>query len=128
MNLREQAEADLAVTLEDTEHGFGLPVELISPHTGTRYPVSGQVLYDSQGVTDAGLPIVIHRPVVTVRRSSLPEVPASGTKPSWACRIPNAPDPGAPLETYLVEEAQQTGGSLGFIRLYLTRGQQEATP
>jgi hypothetical protein len=32
MNLREQAEKDLAITLEDNATGFGWPIKIIDPH------------------------------------------------------------------------------------------------
>jgi hypothetical protein len=41
MNLVDQAEIDLAITLEDAENGFGVPVVLIDPF-GTVYSLSGQ--------------------------------------------------------------------------------------
>ena len=123
MNLREQAEADLAVSLEDQTAGFGLPVELIGPD-GTRYTgLVGQVLYDTTEVNqETGAPLIVHNPVVTLRRSSLTVVPVNGE--DWACRIPITPSTTAALATFMVEQVSEDGGSIGFIRLYLTRAAQ----
>ena len=122
MGLRALAEADLAVTLEDADNGFGLPIELISPD-GERQTVNGQVLYDSVVSDEAGAQTVIHKPVVTVRRSSLTRVPLPTDSPRWACRIPSSPLDGADLASYIVEQAPESGGTIGFLRLYLTRAE-----
>jgi hypothetical protein len=123
VNLRAQAEADLAVTLEDTG-GFGLPIVLIDPDGATQ-EVTGQVLYDSIETTAEGLSIIVHRPVVTVRRSSLTRVPLPTDSPRWACRVPTSPVDGAAMGTFLVERPEESGGSLGFVRLYLAKAEQE---
>jgi hypothetical protein len=126
MNLREQAEADLAVTLEDTAL-FGMLVELIAPD-GEVIAASGQVLYDSMETNDLGLTTIVHKPVVTLRRSSLSRIPLSTDRPRWACRIPESPLAGAAERTYLVETPNEGGGSIGMIRLYLTRAEQSVAP
>jgi hypothetical protein len=123
VSLRAQAEADLAVTLEDAA-GFGLPVVLIDPD-GATHAVNGQVLYDSIETTAEGLSVIVHKPVVTVRRSSLPRVPLPTDSPRWACRVPTSPVAGAALGTFLVERPEESGGSLGFVRLYLAKAEQE---
>lgn len=131
MNLRVQAEADLAVTLEDPD-GYGLPVILIAPD-GTRYDksandptqdLSGQILYDTT-VTEpeTGLDIIVHKPVVTLRRSSLARVPVPGE--TWAVRIPETPDPTATKTLHTVERATEEGKAIGFVRLYLTKAVAE---
>lgn len=123
MNLRAQAEADLAVTLEDEVTGFGMTVELISPD-GEVIEAVGQVLYDSIETNDMGLQTIVHKPVVTLRRSSLSRVPLSKDRPRWACRIPISLEPDAETSTYIVENPTEGGGSIGLIRLYLTRAEQ----
>ncbi len=123
MNLRAQAEADLAVTLEDEVTGFGMTVELISPD-GEVIEAVGQVLYDSIETNDMGLQTIVHKPVVTLRRSSLSRVPLSKDRPRWACRIPISLEPDAETRTYIVENPTEGGGSIGLIRLYLTRAEQ----
>ena len=127
MNLRVQAEEDLADTLEDPD-GFGLPIVLIAPD-GTIIDKSandpdedltGQILYDTVVTNpETGLDMIAHNPVVTLRRSSLSRVPAAGEK--WGVRIPITPDPAAATVLHMVERAPQDGGSIGFLRLYLTK-------
>lgn len=127
MNLRVQAEEDLAETLEDPD-GFGLPVVLIAPD-GTiidksandpTEDLTGQILYDTVVTNpETGLDMIAHNPVVTLRRSSLSRVPAPGEK--WGVRIPITPDPAAAKVLHMVERAPQDGGSIGFQRLYLTK-------
>jgi len=125
-NLRELAEADLAETLEDDSDGFGLPVELIDPD-GTVYTgLVGQVLYDSVQSTEGGVPVVVPKPVVTLRRSSLERVPLPAERGRWVCKIPLTPDPDADLVTYIVDEPLESGGSIGIVRLYLTRAEQSS--
>ena len=126
--LREQIESDLGTTLEGD---FGLPVELIAPD-GTIYdssfndpefPLMGQILYDTLVVDpDTGAEMIVHKPVVTLRRSSLEVVPQDGE--DWAVRIPIVPDRTATKETFKLERPLEEGGAIGFIRLYLTRAEQ----
>ena len=121
MNLRVQAEADLAQSLEAADD-FGLPIVLVSPDGATQ-EVNGQILYDTKRVDpDTGLDMIVHQPVVTLRRSSLVRIPAAGEK--WAVRIPEVPDPAAAKTTHAVERAPEEGKSIGFLRLYLTRAIQ----
>jgi hypothetical protein len=121
VNLRVQAEADLAQSLESADD-FGLPVILVSPD-GAIQEVNGQILYDTKRVDpDTGLDMIVHQPVVTIRRSSLDRIPVAGEK--WAVRIPEIPDPDAAKTTHAVERAPEDGKSIGFLRLYLTRAIQ----
>jgi hypothetical protein len=125
-NLRALAEADLAETLEDSDAGFGLPVELIDPDGVVYSDLVGQVLYDSTQTTESGVPVVVHKPVVTLRRSSLTRVPLPAERGRWVCKIPLTPDPDAETVTYIVDEPLESGGSIGFVRLYLTRAEQSS--
>jgi hypothetical protein len=134
MNLRAQAEADLATTLEDVD-GFGMPVILIAPDgtvidkkAGTTVALTGQIVYDSTETSEIGIPTIVHKPVVTLRRSSLSRIPLPTDRPRWACRVPVSPLVGAPLATFLVENPTEGGGTLGFVRLYLTRAEQSVAP
>jgi len=120
MNLRELIESDLATTLEDP-NGFGLPVLLVDPDGVEHGPYYGQVLYDTRGVDDLGIPISQHMPVVTLRRSSLARVPLATEKERWAVRIPTTPSATATKETFVLGHPSEDGGSIGFIRLYLTK-------
>ncbi|MHA1288297.1 MAG: hypothetical protein ACTSPB_12910 [Candidatus Thorarchaeota archaeon] len=129
MNLRHQIEADLADTLEGE---FALPVELISP-TGetqiykkgsTTELLSGQLLFDIRSVDpDTGMPIVVHKPVVVLRLTSLDRKPRPGEK--WAVKIRSSITAGASMVAFVLEQATEDGQSIGFIRLYLTRPQNK---
>lgn len=133
-NLRERVEADLDVTLEGD---WGLPVVLIDPATGITYDhkyadppldppedLVGQVLYDTRIENpETGGEMIVHKPVVTLRRSSLEVIPSRG----WVCKIPLTPSYDAEKVTFLVERPAEDGGSIGFIRLYLMRAENPPT-
>lgn len=122
-NLREQIELDLAKTLEDP-NGFGLPVLLLAPD-GTEYgPYYGQVLYDTRSMDDTGVPVIVHDPVVTLRRSTLERIPLPEEKNTWAVKIPVTPSASASTETFVLGGVSEDGGSIGFIRLYLSKAVQ----
>ena len=130
VNIRELAENDLKTTLEG---GFGLPVELTPPdgipittsvHDDSQ--LMGQVMFDYiRQNPDSGEDIIINNPVVTLRISSLSRVPKSGEV--WHVKIPTAPSLTAPLEDFIIDaDASIEGGrSIGFIRLYLRRIEQQ---
>lgn len=122
MNLRAQAEADLSTSLEDPAL-FGQAIDLISPD-GELQTVYGQVLYDSTVTDEMGIQTIVHKPVVTVRRSSLTRVPLPTDRPRWGCRIPETPRVGSDKVTFIVENPHEGGGSIGFMRFYLTRATQ----
>jgi hypothetical protein len=128
--LREKIESDLAVTLEGH---FKLPVVLIDPD-GVKYDKSandpeldlvGQILYDTR-VEDpeTGGEIIVHKPVVTLRRTSLTRVPQPLEK--WVVQIPIRPFYDDPKVSFVLERPSEEGGAIGFIRLYLTRAEQAA--
>jgi hypothetical protein len=130
MNLRVLVESDLGDTLEGD---WGLPVELIDPD-GVVYKksqnnptedLSGQILYDT--VTrdpEDGAEVIVHKPVVTLRLSSLVRVPKDDEK--WIVKIPIIPNPTAPKVAFSLERPSEEGAAIGFIRLYLMTTQQEA--
>ena len=128
-NLRQIAEQDLGLTLEDD---WGLPVILIDPDGnevskkyGTSDPLVGQILYDIINYDlDTGLPKVVNHPVVTLRKSSLLRVPIAGEK--WLVRIPITPLEGADIGNYIMDQNRppEGGASIGFIRLYLIKANQ----
>lgn len=120
MSLRELAEADLAATLENPAD-FGLPVLLVDPDGVEHGPYYGQVLYDTRGTDEAGMPVVVHMPVVTLRKSSLARIPLASEKNRWAVRIPTTPSLTATKETFVLGHPSEDGNSIGFIRLYLTK-------
>lgn len=120
-NLRRTIEADLEFTLEGD---YGLPIILIAPD-GSSQTVQGQVLYDTlQFDAQSGVDVVVEKPIVTVRRTSLTRIPAAGER--WAIQIPSTPDPDADKTTYLWDKVPVEGGrSIGFIRLYLTKTEDD---
>jgi hypothetical protein len=124
MNLRVLVESDLEDTLEGD---WGLPVELIDPDGNTHNTVAGdptralvgQILYDTlTRDPEDGAEVIIHKPVVTLRRSSLTRVPKENEK--WIVKIPLTPNPTANKVTFYLERPSEEGGAIGFIRLYLT--------
>jgi len=122
INLREKIEADLSTTLEGR---FGLPVVLLSPD-GERQTHSkndpeqllqAQVIYDTlQDNPDSGAEVIVHKPVITLRKSSLDRVPLPGER--WAFSVPEEPRRDADQVWYLAERPREDGSSIGFVRLY----------
>lgn len=135
MSLRERAERDLGVTLEDPNQ-WGLPVELTGPDgieikTSANSPdpenplaLYGQVLYNTVRTNAEGEQVVTPLPVIVLRRSSLSRVPQDGE--SWLVRFPTEPSLTAELANYSLDSDQPTEGgrSIGFIRLYPTKTEQ----
>jgi hypothetical protein len=130
VSLRETIEADLASTLENPDD-YGLPVELIAPDgtiqtksaNDATADLSGQILYDTRAEEpETGAEIIIHKPVVTLRRTSLDRIPIPGE--DWIVRIPITPSLTATKEDFALERPGEDGGAIGFIRLYLTRVSQ----
>jgi hypothetical protein len=125
INLREQVENDLSVTVEGTD--WGLPVTLISPDGITQTlkkdstdRLQGQVLFDTRGADpETGMPIVVGEPNVSLRISSLDREPLAGER--WAVKIPLSPSITAPLVTLLMSEVRppERGASIGFVKLFL---------
>lgn len=135
LNLREQVEKDLNISLENG--GWGLPVELTGPD-GTEIKTSanspdpqnpltlmGQVLYTTLRVNPAtGEEMVANEPVIVLRRSSLSRIPENGEK--WLIKFPKDPSLTATLENYVftADLAAEGGRSIGFIRFYPTKVEQ----
>lgn len=131
-NLRERAEQDLGVALEDPNQ-FGLPVELTGPDgieikTSANSPdpenpllLYGQVLYNTVRVNPAtGEQMVTAMPVISLRRSSLSRIPLDGE--NWHIKFPKDPSLTAEMANYALTpgRASEGGQSIGFIRLYPT--------
>lgn len=131
-NLREQMERDLGITLENG--GWGLPVELTgpdgivlntsqnSPDPQNPLPLMGQVLYTTVRVSpETGEEVVMNKPVVTLKRSSLARIPADGE--NWHIKFPTDPSLTAELKNFALTpgRANEGGRSIGFIRLYPTK-------
>ena len=123
--LRQLIERDLAVTIEGD---FGLPITFVAPD-GSSFTVQGQVLYEHD-VFDAqtGVNIVVRKPIITVRRSSLTRVPLDDER--WAVMIPSIPSEDAALVTLMIEQPVYGGGSIGTMSFALTAVEQieEPTP
>jgi hypothetical protein len=129
-SLREKAESDLGTTLEKE---WSLPVVLKGPD-GKIYDTSandgerlgGQVLYDIVRLSpDTGNNIIVNKPVVTLRRTSLERVPQAGER--WIVQIPVRPSETAEMEDFILDPDRppEGGASIGFIRLYLRRAVQK---
>lgn len=121
INLRELAESDLSATLEGE---FGLPVILTDP-AGAQQTVEGQILYDRFELDpETGNPVVDVSPIVTLRRASLNPVPQDGEK--WFIEIPVTPSRTAATESFVFtpDKALNTGGSIGYMKLYLQKVEQ----
>lgn len=83
----------------------------------------GQIIYDTLvDNPETGQEIIVHKPVVTLRRTSLVRIPADGEK--WYCEIPIEPKVDAPKYPFIVERPTEDGGAIGFIRLYLVEAAQ----
>lgn len=128
-NLREAVESDLGKSLEGE---WGLPVVLVAPD-GTVIDTSlnsgealtGQIIYDTVQVNpDTGDSMIVSKPVVSLRRSSLSRIPVSGEK--WLVKIPITPSTTATLEDYMIDpsRAVEGGRTIGFVRLYLRKVKQ----
>jgi hypothetical protein len=114
MGLREDMESALAETLEGD---WALPVVLVAPD-GSESSYSGQVIYETvQFEEDTSTDIIVKKPVVSLRISSLNRIPLQTEK--WFCKIPMTPDATAQKVTHRIENVSQGGYSIGFIRLYL---------
>lgn len=128
-NIRELAESHLKFSLESG--WWGMPVELLDPDGDWHLlntlgePITGQVCYETIVVNPAtGEDMVVNKPVVSLRISSLVRVPQDGEK--WLVRIPISPDVDAEKEDFVLSPTRpiEAGRSIGFIRLYLQRAEQ----
>jgi hypothetical protein len=118
MGLRAQLENDLAESLESPAD-WGLPVILIDPDGVEYTPVNGQVLYDTVSEDEQGLRVVQHKPVVTLRRTSLTRIPLPSEKNRWIVKMREGPLPTSSMRTFVIGGVSEGGDSLGIIRLYL---------
>lgn len=117
INLRARIEKDLGKTLEGD---FGMSIEFISPNTGNIQALRGQVIYFTlETDPTSGVQIRVENPNVTVRRSSLDEIPSPGEM--WAIRIPVSPVENADTEIYMSEIGHMDGNSFGMITYFLTK-------
>ena len=131
--LRAIIERDLGETLEGD---FGLPVRLVSPEGITQIKsandpendLMGQVLYDYAILDpDSGAEVVVHEPVVTLRRTSLNEIPSCAPGKNWLIKIPATPSEEAEKVTYRIGRTPEGGATIGIIRLYCEAIEQDET-
>ena len=124
INLRAQIEKDLGDSIESE---WKMPVELTGPDGITqKYSVNnpsallgGQILYFTQSINpETGETIIVNKPVVSLRISSLRRVPQSGEK--WYIKMPVSPIAGAIKKDYVFTptRAIEDGQDIGFIRIY----------
>lgn len=129
-NLRAAQERDLADCIEGE---FGADVTLTDPD-GTTYNknandltknLRAKIRYRTQSVDpETGEPVIIHRPVVTLRITSLTRVPVDGE--NWLIQMPISPVSGALLKNLLFtpDRAIEDGIDMGFIKMYLVEVEQ----
>ena len=71
MNLSEQAEIDLAMTLEDTESGFGDTATIFNPGQTEQSTINGSFNSIHKSLDPAGLMIVTQNPTFVVRQTTV---------------------------------------------------------
>ena len=122
-------EKNLAVSLEK----HSVLVTLITPDGSTLdtsandgAALTGQVWHETSRLDpETGETFIINQPIVVLRRSSLSQVPAPGE--TWLVKVPVSPLEGAPIEDFVIDPTRspEGGKSLGFIKLYLRRTEQQ---
>lgn len=125
-SLRAQIESDLLETLESD---FGMKV-ILEPPTGNIIDKSandptqdlmGQVLYDTTvDNPETGGLMLIPKPVVTLRRSSLSQIPSDTDYGLWFVKIPESPI-SSTMVRHKIEKPPLQGKSIGFIVLELSK-------
>jgi hypothetical protein len=136
--LRAQLESDLAIILERPED-WGKPVELIGPD-GKEYktsanspdplnpePLYGQVLKNTVRVSpETGQPLVIGKPAVALRVTSLEKVPEPGEK--WIIRFPLEPTLTSAMVDHALtpDRSSEKNSALGYIVLYPYKVEQSS--
>ena len=129
-NLRATQEKDLADCIESE---FGSDIILTSPD-GTIYDKNANDLtknlrakvrfFTEQFDPETGGSIIVHKPVVSIRISSLTVVPADGE--NWYIQMPVSPEVGATVDKFLFtpDRAIEDGVDMGFIKIYPTKPEQ----
>ena len=127
-NMRDIVESGLSLTLEDP-NGFGNPVYLVDPDGNQHGPYYGQVCFNTYAYSGSvsrtdnvsANESVYREPVVVLRRSSLSRVPSDLDDGKWIVKVSDLPFSDGSMVSYVMSRAIESGGSIGFIRLYLTR-------
>lgn len=112
------AENKIVVAESVTTEAAGSEIKIVNQNR----PLNGQVMYDTLEVnTDTGVEDLVHKPVVTLRRTSLVRIPLQSEKNQWLVSIPLTPSQTATLQPYIMDRPMESGESIGFIRLYLSK-------
>jgi hypothetical protein len=128
-SLRYEIESDLADTLEGE---FGMKIILEAPDgtiidksaNDSTADLMGQVLYDTTVENpETGGVMLIGKPVVSIRRSSLSQIPSDTDYSKWFVKIPRSPI-NATMDRYKIEKPPVQGKSIGFIVLELSKAIQ----
>jgi len=118
LNIPALAESDLGDTIEGE---FGVPVTLTSPG-GVEITLRGFVRRSYRDTREkSGDTVIVNAPVVKLRLSSLPELPATGEK--WIIGIPENPLDGAGMELYDLDPKKpvEVNRSKGTVKLFLAK-------
>jgi hypothetical protein len=124
VNLRHLAEQDLG---ESIEKEWALNVNLIDPDGVIYTGLKAQVLnFTQQEDPETGQPVIINKPVISLRISSLTRVPQPGEK--WIIQYPEDPTEGASLVDafFSPSKAPEDGTDIGFMRIYPQSTEQES--
>jgi hypothetical protein len=109
MNLREIAENDLAITLEDNVNGFGWPVTIKNPGETITYNLNGQVHHIGLSIDpETGMSVSGESSHITIRRSSI-----AGVLPEKDWKVEFEDINGNSLTMYISEIMEDK--SLGII-------------
>ena len=123
VNLREIVESDLEKTLEGD---FGQTI-LLTPPGGVEFEARGRIDYNTQDSDpDTGAPILVQVSSVTLRKSTLAQIPAAGE--NWFIKIPESPVAGAALlnRAMSTTRAPKNGDAIGTIQVFLQEVDQSA--
>jgi len=126
-NLRLTCEQDLHDTLEGE---WKVEIELTGPDGITQYysknnpteKLGGQVLYFTKEEDPAtGEMIIVNKPCLTLRVSSLDRIPEDGEK--WFIKMPIRPTAGAEQVSFVFTPTKsiENGTDIGFMRIYPQR-------
>lgn len=100
------------------------PLTLIAPD-GVKYPnLLCRTLTDSLKINYDGIPEVVNQPNITIPLASLERTPLVGER--WIAQINLENDLDGDLTSYYCERSPTKGGSIGFIRMYLTKIEQSS--
>jgi len=119
------AEKDLGETIEGE---FGKAVILITPdgtvinQTVDEKPLRGFIRRSYKDTREkSGDTVIVNAPVVKLRITSLPELPATGEK--WTIGIPESPLDGAGIEYYDLDPKKpvEINRSMGTVKLFLAK-------